>query len=163
MRRVWRDVRRLTIVSHNKWCYFISSFPFLSRIDVTPCRFCLFPFSPHSRNTGKRLGGWGVAILESKVKSRQYGWLSGFLLFLVCSFHSIYSFLIAMAPKFLMCFKISLLLSFHRVRSLPCSSSATCVYISCQILVAPWGWPRVKAETCSSEYNKHHKNCVISW
>jgi hypothetical protein len=32
-----------------------------------------------------------------------------------------------------------------------------------EILVAPWGWPRVKAETCSSEYNKHHKNCVISW
>jgi hypothetical protein len=41
----------ITIVSYNKRCYFISSFPFLSCIDVTPCRFCLFSFSSHSQNT----------------------------------------------------------------------------------------------------------------
>jgi hypothetical protein len=56
----------LTIVSHNKRWYFISSFPFLSRIDVTPCLFCLFSFYSHSRNTETSLGGYGMAIWGSK-------------------------------------------------------------------------------------------------
>jgi hypothetical protein len=61
-------VWNLTAVSYNKRCYFTTSFPFLSRIDVTPCRFCLFSFSPHSRNTGTSLGGCGVAIREPEVQ-----------------------------------------------------------------------------------------------
>jgi hypothetical protein len=58
MRRAWRErereVGRLSKVSHNKRRYFASSFPFLSRIDVTLVGSVSLHFRPIHEIRGKK-------------------------------------------------------------------------------------------------------------